>query len=69
MKNAAHGRRRDRRIGLSPYQRHNKKPRRYSSSYYEWRNRMWALVGKREQEMQAYHAERKRQRNERRVAA
>lgn len=31
---------RDRRGGVSPYQRHQKAPYRYSTAYYEWRNRI-----------------------------
>ena len=29
--------RRDRRVGVSPYKRHSKAPYRYSTAYYEWR--------------------------------
>ena len=36
MKRAHAPRRRDRRSGMSPYQRHAKAPFRYSAAYYEW---------------------------------
>ena len=36
MKRANPPKRRDRRSGQSPYQRHAKAPYRYSAAYYDW---------------------------------
>jgi hypothetical protein len=39
MKRDKPAKRRDRRTGLSPYQRHGKREYRYSASYYAWKAR------------------------------
>ena len=50
MKRATAPRRRDRRSGMSPYQRHGKAPFRYSTRYYEWFRQIVGKVAKSQQE-------------------
>lgn len=50
MKRPYSPRRRDRRSGLSPYQRQAKAPFRYSTRYYEWFRSIVGKVAKSQQE-------------------
>lgn len=50
MKRAKQPRRRDRRSGQSPYQRHGKAPFRYSAGYYECFRKVANHVAKSSQE-------------------
>jgi len=46
MKKHHEPRRRDRKSGQSPYQRHAKAPYRYSASYYDWFKALTKKVAK-----------------------
>lgn len=61
MKRNKPPKRRDRRTGLSPYAKYNKKPVRYSTEYHEWRHGVAMNAAHREErETQRHEAERRK---------